>query len=135
MKIWVIEPDETCVTSLLKDLAMEMEREGLSPPEPRLEGPLREEKRLYPRVPCFLLVDCATEGSAYRAFVRNLSADGAFIQAHMPVPTGPDISLVISLHEDKNPVRITGQIVWSGEQGIGVRFDPLSQIDFDSPLT
>ena len=135
MKIWVIEPDETCVTNLLKYLVTRTDREGRLPPDVRSYGLLRKEKRLYRRVPCFLLVDYATQGSAYRAFVRDISADGAFIEANMPVPPGPEICLVISQPEDKNPVKITGQIVWSGEQGIGVRFNPLSQIEFDTSLT
>ena len=136
MKIWVIEPDETRVTNLLSYLVTRMDREeGRLPPDQRSYGLLREEKRLYQRVPCFLLVDYAAQGSAYSAFVRNMSADGAFIEAHTPVPTGPEISLVISQPEDKHPVKITGQIVWRGEQGIGVRFNPLSQIEFDNSLS
>lgn len=132
MKTWVIEPDETCVTSLLKDLATEMVREGRLPPDKWSKGPVRIERRLYPRVPCLLLVDYATEDGAYRAFVRNISADGAFIEARTPVlPNEPVISLVISLPEGRTPVRIRGKVLWSGEQGIGVRFNPLSQIGFD----
>ena len=128
MKIWVIEPDKACVTNLLKDLVTQMGREGRLPPDEWWDGLIREERRLYPRVPCFLLVDYATQGNAYRSFVRNLSADGAFIETHMPVPAGPDISLVITLPERKNPVKITGKIAWSGGQGIGVRFNPLAEI-------
>jgi len=128
MKIWVIEPEKTRITNLLEDLATQMGPEPRLPPHERCVGRIREERRLYPRVPCFLLVDYATGGNAYRAFVRNLSADGAFIESHMPGPTGPDISLVISLREGKNPVKINGEIAWSGGQGMGVRFDPLADI-------
>jgi hypothetical protein len=128
MKIWIIEPERACVTDLLEDLANPMDREERVPPDEPCKGPIREERRLYPRVPCFLLVDYASQGNFYRAFVRNLSANGAFIESHVPIPTAPDISLVISLPEHENPVKITGEVARSGGQGIGVRFHTLAEI-------
>jgi len=128
MKIWNIDPDEACVTSLLKDQLNRMGEESRVLPSLDSDNRLREEKRLFPRIPCFLLVDYATQGCAYRAFIRNISAEGAFIESHGPFPHGPDISLVISILDHQHPVKITGEIVRIREEGLAVRFDPAADL-------
>ena len=128
MKIWIIEPDETCVTTLLKDQLDRMGEETEVPPSPDSDGRLREERRLFPRIPCFLLVDYAMQGCGYRAFIRNISVEGAFIESHGPFPQGPDISLVISILDRQHPVKITGEIVQIREEGLAVRFDPAADL-------
>ena len=125
MKIWVIEPDETCVVTRLKDHINRLGQEMQVPETVGSEERIREERRLYPRVPCFLLADYVTQGCAYTAFIKNICADGAFIEAPRPVPTGPDIALVITPVDDHNPVKVTGKIVRVDPKGIGVRFNPL----------
>jgi len=128
MKIWIIEPDETCVTTLLKDQLNRMGEENAVPPSLDSDARLREERRLFPRIPCFLLVDYAMQGCAYRAFIRNISAEGAFIESHGLVPHGSDISLVISILDHQHPVKITGEIVRIREEGLAVRFDPAADL-------
>ena len=86
MKIWVIEPDETCVVTRLKDHINRLGQEMQRPETVGSEELIREERRLYPRVPCFLLADYVTQGCAYTAFIKNICADGAFIEAPRPVP-------------------------------------------------
>jgi hypothetical protein len=126
MKIWVIEPHDACVTTRLKDRINRMGEEMGGSLPMTANDRIRREKRLFPRIPCFLLVDYAVQGCAYRAFVRNISADGAFIESQRAVPHGPDISLVISFLDDRHPVKISGEIVRASEQGLGVRFDPVA---------
>jgi hypothetical protein len=125
MKTWIIEPDETCVTTLLKNQLNRMGEEARVLPSLDSDDRLREERRLFPRIPCFLLVDYATQDCAYRAFIRDISVEGAFIESHGPVPHGPDISLVISILDRQYPVKITGEIVRIREEGLAVRFDPV----------
>jgi hypothetical protein len=133
MKIWIIDPDETCPRTLLKD-RIDLMSQGMQPLTAlRPCNLIHGEKRLYPRVPCFLLVDYVTHGCAHRSFIKNISADGAFIEFHRPVPTGPELTLVISFLEDQGPVKIMGQRVWTSEKGIGVRFNPVTQHAFDYP--
>lgn len=127
MKFWIIEPDDACVTTLLKERVARIGEETGSAPPVAADGLLYAERRLYPRTPCFLLVDFATHDYAYRAFIRNISADGAFIESHRPVPGGPEVSLVISFFEGRRPVKLTGMICRIGDQGIGVRFNPVAE--------
>jgi len=136
MKVWVIEPDETCVTTQLKDHIHRMAQEMGMPETAGSDEGLREERRLYPRMPCFLLADYVTQGCAYTAFVKNISAEGAFIESPRPVPAGPDIALVISPVDEHNPIKVAGEIVRKDQQGIGVKFNPLAGSDFaDSILS
>ena len=128
MKIWIIEPDETCVTTLLKDQLNRMGEETGVLPSLDSDDRLRGERRLFPRIPCFLLVDYVIQGCAFRAFIRNISAEGAFIESHGLVPLGSDISLVISILDRQQPVKITGEIVQTREDGLAVRFDPLADL-------
>ena len=128
MKIWIIEPDETCVTALLKDQLNRMGEENAVPPSLDSDARHREERRLFPRIPCFLLVDYAMQGCGYRAFIRNISVEGAFIESFGPVPHGRDISLVISILDHQHPVKITGEIVRIREEGIAVKFDPAADL-------
>lgn len=127
-KIWIIEPDETCVTTVLKDQLGRMGEETRVPPSLDSDDCLREERRLFPRIPCFLLVDYAIQDCAYRAFIRNISVEGAFIESQGPVPHGSDISLVISILDRQHPVKITGEIVRIRQEGLAVRFDPVADL-------
>jgi len=86
MKIWIIEPHDACVTTRLKDQINRMGEEMGGSLPMASDDRIRREKRLFPRMPCFLLVDYATQGCAYRAFVRNISADGLFIESLRPDP-------------------------------------------------
>jgi len=133
MKIWIIKPEETSLSLLLKDQITRMAQgKGVASPAATMDR-IREERRLYPRIPCFLLVDYATQGCAYRAFVRNISADGVFIESQRPVPPGPQVSLVISFPDDQSPIKMTGNIAWIGEQGIGVKFNPVEALLPEKP--
>ena len=125
MKVWIIDPYEACITTRLKDQINRMGHE-MGGTLPMSNDRMRVERRLFPRISCFLLVDYATQGLAYRAFLRNISADGVFIEAHRAVPEGSNISLVISFVDDRHPVKVSGEIVRVSEKGLGVRFDPVA---------
>jgi hypothetical protein len=131
MKIWVIEPDEACSMTLLKDRIRRMDETAAWSTTVRSGGLIREEKRLYPRIPCFLLVDYVLEGCAYRAFVKDLSADGAFIEAPKPVQTDTELALVIYFLEKDHPVKLAGEVVRGGQKGFGVKFNHLAECEFD----
>ena len=126
MKTWIIDPHEACITARLRDQINRMGEEMTGSHPMVANDHMRSEKRLFPRIPCFLLVDYAAQGCAYRAFVRDISADGVFIESQTHVPQGSGISLVISFVDEQRPVKISGEIVRTSEQGLAVRFDPVT---------
>jgi len=56
----------------------------------------------------------------------DISAFGAFIETNVILPAGQKLSMSFSLPNHQKPFNFRGQIVWSGSQGIGVKFDYLS---------
>lgn len=81
-----------------------------------------EEQRKYFRRSYFRDVDYATNDQVFRDFIQNLSAGGMFIETRQSFCVGQEITLVFALPACGKPVRIRGEIVRSGPQGIGVRF-------------
>jgi len=81
-----------------------------------------QRRRAFPRIPCRVLVDYVVDGRAYRDCIANLSEGGAFIEGSRMIETGKEIILSFSLLEDKQPIKIAGEVAWSSDIGVGVRF-------------
>lgn len=81
------------------------------------------EKRRDPRKTPLIMVDFATKNRAHRGFIHNISAGGAFIETRETFSVGEEITLTFMPSKDKNPVKITGDIVRSVPHGIAVKFD------------
>ena len=127
MRIWEIEEDEECGMAHLKHRMRRIKSAAEGSSTVPSDDPIRQEKRLYPRVPCFLLVDYVAGGCAYRSFVKDLSVDGAFIESPRPFAADTELSLVISFLDDDHPVKLVGEVVRAGRQGIAVKFDHLAE--------
>jgi hypothetical protein len=80
-----------------------------------------EEERVHPRVPCSILVDYATQDQAYRDVIGNISVGGAFIKC-CELHLGPEITRVFSIHDDEPSIKLTGEVAWVSQRGIGVKF-------------
>ena len=80
-----------------------------------------EEKRVNPRVPASISVDYATQNEVHRDFIRNIGVGGAFIESR-DLHLGPEITMVFSILDREQPLRIAGEVAWVGPQGIGVKF-------------
>lgn len=87
-----------------------------------LEDWQRTERRKHPRRYWVGPVDYATEDRAFKDFIKNVSAGGVFIETHIPFSIGEQITLTFSPSNRDKPIKITGEIVWTGSLGIGVRF-------------
>jgi Tfp pilus assembly protein PilZ len=122
MRKWADQAREGYITALLWEQIHWMYGDHQLPLFMRSNDWTREEKRVHPRLPCFLLVDYAVQDCVYRDFIKDISIGGAFIESHK-LPTGPEIIMVLSLFGDSNPIKMAGRVVWIGEQGIGVKFE------------
>ncbi len=81
------------------------------------------ERRQHSRTVPLVAVDFAVQGRAYRGFIHNISVGGAFIETRESFTVGSKITMTFLSSRDQKPIKITGEIVRSGSQGIGVRFD------------
>jgi Tfp pilus assembly protein PilZ len=89
--------------------------------------------REYPRLSCYLMVDFASDGKAYRSTIRDISAGGVFIETVNSFQQGQDISLCFTLSEDHEmlPFKIEGKITRIYHDGIGVQYENVTDYQRD----
>jgi Tfp pilus assembly protein PilZ len=87
---------------------------------------LKVEKRGDNRRTCLISANYIIGKDAFSGYILDVSAFGAFIETNESFPTGQKISISFSLPNHRRPFNFKGQIVWSGSQGVGVKFDYLS---------
>jgi hypothetical protein len=92
----------------------------------RIKGNLVLEKRGDLRRHCLINVEYTIGGRKFGGFILDISAFGVFIESDEPFNVGKDIRLVFYLPRQDEPFDIRGNIVWSGTQGFGVKFNRLS---------
>ena len=86
--------------------------------------------RSTPRKPCLLTVQFGIEEQMVTEIVRNASADGVFIESFAPLRVGQEITMTIWPTDREESVEITGEVVWAGSKGVGVRFTTPASEEF-----
>ena len=94
----------------------------------KFEERLAEERRKHARKPFFMAVDYATKDRTYKDFIQDISTGGVFIETRMPLHAGQKLAMSFPLPNCKKHVKITGKIVRTNVQGIGVKFLLMEQI-------
>jgi len=74
------------------------------------------------RIPCFLPVDYSTTNRVYQDFINNLSNGGVFIETAAALSKGQTISLIFTVPTLQKSFKISGTIVRTEQDGIGVKF-------------
>ncbi|MEA3437969.1 MAG: PilZ domain-containing protein [Thermodesulfobacteriota bacterium] len=92
----------------------------------RVGNNLKVEKRGNNRRACLISADYIVGKEAFSGYILDMSAFGAFLETNVIFPAGEKLSMSFSLPNHHKPFTFIGQIVWSGSQGIGVKFDSLS---------
>ncbi|MDY6953244.1 MAG: PilZ domain-containing protein [Thermodesulfobacteriota bacterium] len=91
-----------------------------------LENWRQGERREHPRKLCSIAVDCPTWGGAFKGLVQDISAGGVFvlsIETDREFSVGQQITVNFPAPSNRpKPVALPGEVVWSGAEGIGVRF-------------
>jgi hypothetical protein len=91
-----------------------------------LENWRRRERRKHPRRLCSIAVDCPAWGGAFKGLVQDISAGGVFvlsIETDREFSVGQKITVNFPPPPNRQqPVELPGEVVWSGPEGIGVRF-------------
>lgn len=81
-----------------------------------------KEKRKHVRKGLFIGVHYTASGRNYSDYIENISTGGAFIQTRGPFWVGEMVSLIFPLPSYRIPVHITGEVVRTSPQGIGLKF-------------
>ena len=82
-----------------------------------------KERRGHARQTCSLRVGYATMDLSFIDFITDINCWGVFIQSDKKVPVGESVSMTIPLHGDEQSIKIIGEVMWSGPQGMGVKFN------------
>ncbi len=90
---------------------------------------LSDKRRRQARKPFLTVVDFATQGRAYREFIRDLSTGGVYIQTSGAFAVGQEIAMTFSFPGGRKQVRIRGHVVRVDDTGIGVEFSMKSDSD------
>ena len=103
------------------DYLMKLMDEGGVEEAPLL-GMVDTTRRQYLRKSCLIAVDYASEGMVHQGFITNISANGVFVEAAKTVDVGRHITMTFSSPHFNMPIKISGKIVWSAQDGIGIAF-------------
>ena len=97
----------------------------------RLEGMRLQDgqidRRSHMRKSCLIGVNYEVDGRHFKSFILDISAFGVFIETRDLLPVGKEVNMNFTLPNNKAAYQLTGEIVWSGMHGIGVRFKYLTQ--------
>ena len=85
------------------------------------------EKRGDSRKQCLISVDYIIDGGKFTSFILDISAFGVFIESDLLFSVGDTIQMSFSLPRYYGSFKLSGQIVWSGPQGFGVKFPMLNR--------
>ncbi|MDY6790020.1 MAG: PilZ domain-containing protein [Thermodesulfobacteriota bacterium] len=118
------------LVALINHLSEEMQIKLLRYLEKKLNikvgNDLTIEKRGNHRRTCLISVAYIIGKETFSGYILDISAFGAFIETNVIFPAGEKLSMSFSLPNHHKPFKFNGQIVWSGSQGIGVKFNTLS---------
>ena len=88
-----------------------------------------EERRKHPRKTTFIGVECYGNICQTTDIIQNLSVGGLHIETQLPFSVGDELLMTFSPTGTKEPIKVTGKIVRTDSNGIGVEFDePLTNI-------
>jgi len=90
------------------------------------------DRRGQPRKNCLAPVDYKVQGRSFEGFILDISSFGVFIETTDYFFGGQEISMAFSVPNYQKPLKLAGEIVWSSEQGIGVKFTHLTQHQLDA---
>jgi len=87
-----------------------------------LEAWRKTDRRRAARKPCSMTVQFGIEEEILTEMIRDASTEGVFIESFAPLRIGQEIKMTIWPDNEEESVEITGEIIWAGSKGVGVKF-------------
>ena len=88
-----------------------------------------KESRKHPRKPYDRFTLFTSQDGIFEGSIKNISASGVFLAAESTFEVGQILTLVLPFKNGKD-VKVKGQIVWSNDEGFGIKF---LTVDKNSP--
>ena len=109
---------------VISDMSEEEQKQLLE----ELENRSAKKIRRHQRKDCLIRVDFAAKGRAFHNYIQDISVEGVFIETREAFSVGDELLLTISYSNEVKPFKINGSVVRIASNGIGVRFQKLSQV-------
>ena len=87
----------------------------------------KPDRRAQTRKDCLINVNFKIRGQKFSSYILDISRSGAFIENNESFPNGLKMLLRFSSPEDRKPLDVIGEIVWSDARGSGVKFQHLTK--------
>ena len=87
---------------------------------------LLKEKRSSIRKPCRIPINYAAYDRVFSNHIKNISANGLFIETQRPLLVGDEIVMTFRLDGFDKPFKIRGEIAHATRAGVGVEFKDIS---------
>jgi hypothetical protein len=86
--------------------------------------------RKYLRKSCSENTFFATQTMVFEGLIKNISAQGVFIESLLSLPVGQIITVAIpsNHHHRSKELKIEGMVVWTDEDGFGVEFNEIIKL-------
>ncbi|MGD1969032.1 MAG: PilZ domain-containing protein [Desulfobacterales bacterium] len=84
------------------------------------------ERRGYSRKACLIPLTYVVQDRQFDGYILDISDHGVFIETGNVFFSGQEIIMTFLAPGFQKPLKITGEIVWSSQNGIGVKFNQLT---------
>jgi Tfp pilus assembly protein PilZ len=89
--------------------------------------PLRtDDRRSHSRKACLMPAKYSVQNRRFRGYILDISVHGAFIETSDYFFSGQEIVITFSVPHYQKPLTVTGEIVWSSQDGMGIKFRQLT---------
>ena len=87
----------------------------------------KPDRRAHARKDCLINVSFKIRGQKFSSYILDISSSGAFIETSESFSSGLKMLLEFSSPEDRQPLSLIGEVVWTDPRGIGVKFHQLTR--------
>jgi Tfp pilus assembly protein PilZ len=77
--------------------------------------------RSHPRKPYKQSTMFSTQNGIFEGTTKNISSSGVFVMSKNALEVGQTLTLALQYKDGRN-VKINGEIVWTNEEGFGLKF-------------
>ncbi len=111
---------------LVIDMSDEQQGALLKHLQKKVNAENSSERRKYLRKACLIPLTYVVQGRQFDGYILDISDHGVFIETGNTLFSGQEIIMTFSAPRYQKALRITGDIVWSSRNGIGVKFSQLT---------
>ena len=114
------------IFKLVIDLPDAQQRVLLNQLEKSSDPVSKDDRRKNSRKPCLMPVNYSVQDRSFKGYILDISVYGVFIETNDYFFSGQEIIMTFSVPHYQKPLTVTGEIVWSSQNGMGIKFSQLT---------